>query len=80
VHESIAALLPSDKPSTRDDDTPIDFVVLGGKNDGKDSVMSKADQVSLQRRVSVVISYTHHLHLTFFFFPPFQVTPDRQSS
>jgi hypothetical protein len=51
VHESIASLPPSDKPSTRDDETPIDFVVLGGKKNGKDNVMSKADQVSLQRRV-----------------------------
>ena len=29
VHESIASLPLSDKPSTRDDETPIDFVVLG---------------------------------------------------
>ncbi|XP_006460876.1 hypothetical protein AGABI2DRAFT_150706 [Agaricus bisporus var. bisporus H97] len=50
VHESIASLSPSDKPSTRDDETPIDFVVLGDKRKGKDNVMSRAEQVALQRR------------------------------
>ncbi|EKM80755.1 hypothetical protein AGABI1DRAFT_105706 [Agaricus bisporus var. burnettii JB137-S8] len=56
VHESIASLSPSDKPSTRDDETPIDFVVLGDKRKGKDNVMSRAEQVALQRRLRRIVN------------------------
>lgn len=52
VHESIAALPALDKPSTRDEEASVDFVVLGDRKNGKTGDLSRAEQSALQRRVS----------------------------
>lgn len=52
VHESIATLPAADKPSTRDDEAPVDFVVLGNRKKGSGVVMSSAEQMAFQRRVN----------------------------
>ncbi|KAJ3562418.1 hypothetical protein NP233_g9586 [Leucocoprinus birnbaumii] len=55
VHESIAALPAMDKPSTRDEETPVEFVVLGDRKNGKSGGMSRAEQTALQRRLRQIV-------------------------
>ncbi|KAF9453962.1 AAA-domain-containing protein [Macrolepiota fuliginosa MF-IS2] len=52
VHESIAALPALDKPSTRDEETPVEFAIIGDKDN---SGMSRAQQMALQRRLRQII-------------------------
>ncbi|KXN87354.1 Peroxisome biosynthesis protein PAS1 [Leucoagaricus sp. SymC.cos] len=55
VHDSIAALPALDKPSTRDDEVPIEFVVLGDRRKEDTSIMSRAEQMALQRRLRQIV-------------------------
>ncbi|KAJ7039144.1 P-loop containing nucleoside triphosphate hydrolase protein [Mycena alexandri] len=47
VHSSIAGKPLDDGPSTREDEVPVQFTVIGGS---KTKVTSKADEMALQRR------------------------------
>ncbi|KAF5351610.1 hypothetical protein D9756_007497 [Leucocoprinus leucothites] len=62
VHENIAALSAMDKPSTRDDEAPIEFVVLRDRKKGKDSGMSRAEQMALQRRLRQIVDNHRDTH------------------
>ncbi|KAF7362140.1 putative peroxisomal biogenesis AAA ATPase pex1 [Mycena venus] len=54
VHSSIASTPLDERPSTRDEDTPIQFTVIGGGSQTK--VTSKADEMALQRRLRQIKS------------------------
>lgn len=51
VHESIAKVPASDKLSTRDDEVPVEFVVLRDRKKGQNTSLSRAEQTALQKRV-----------------------------
>ncbi|KAJ7497026.1 P-loop containing nucleoside triphosphate hydrolase protein [Mycena latifolia] len=56
VHSSITAV-PLDGPaSTREEDAPVQFTIIGGTQTGK--VTSKADEMALQRRLRQIKSKT----------------------
>lgn len=56
VHESIAAFSTLDKPSTREEEAALEFVVLGDRKKGMIGGMSRAEQIALQRRVRGFLS------------------------
>ncbi|KAJ7936760.1 P-loop containing nucleoside triphosphate hydrolase protein, partial [Mycena leptocephala] len=49
VHSSIAGSSLDDRPSTREEDAPVQFTVIGGS---QAKVISKADEMALQRRAT----------------------------
>ncbi|KAJ6497788.1 P-loop containing nucleoside triphosphate hydrolase protein [Mycena sanguinolenta] len=55
VHSSIANTLLDDRTPARDDDTPVQFTVIGGSL-AKAKVTSKADEMALQRRLRQIQS------------------------
>ncbi|KAF7375905.1 putative peroxisomal biogenesis AAA ATPase pex1 [Mycena sanguinolenta] len=54
VHSSIASTALDDRAPARDDDTAVQFTVIGG--DSKTKVTSKADEMALQRRLRQIQS------------------------
>jgi SpoVK/Ycf46/Vps4 family AAA+-type ATPase len=55
VHSSIAGTSLDDRPSTREEDGPVQFTVIGGS---QAKVTSKADEMALQRRASLPFHFS----------------------
>lgn len=53
IHASIAAAPPMDSPSSRGDDTPIEYTTFGGPEET--AVKSKAEEMALQTRVRIYV-------------------------